>query len=101
MFIVQPQITYNQKKDKVFSLLWELKKYDFKVKAYYLWLSAKEVITELELDKVYESIVDSVTQVKQDELNKRMDIFKMNNMKLNEIRIMESKNIQENDIEFI
>ena len=95
MFIVQPQITYDQKQEEIFSILGELKKYDFRVKAYYLWLKAKGKISEMELDKIYDSVMDSMTKIKQEELDRKIWNIKDSSDKIKEMQEQE-KNEAEN-----
>jgi hypothetical protein len=52
-------------------MLEELKKYDLRVKLYYVWLKAKSAVSDFEIDKAYDMIMASITKTKQEELNRR------------------------------
>jgi len=71
MFITQTQIPTEVKKEEVFAVLDNLKNCNIKVKAYYLWLKAKNKLSEIDIEKAYNIIVTSMTEVNQEELNRK------------------------------
>lgn len=99
MYITPTNIPIEVKKEDVFNVLWKLKNYNLKVKAYYLWLKAKEKINMQEIEKAYEIIVWSINEVKKEELERKFWIFKKNQENSNNIKKTEQEEKENENIE--
>ncbi len=88
MQLTSQTLTYDEKQERVFSLLENLKNYNSKVKAYYLWLKVKAIskIPEVDLEKIYEDIVWSISETKRAEFDRKLLVFEKNKKLINELR---------------